>query len=351
MNYISGFLLILFSFNGFAVMKHVAAYLDGLKGFSGVVAVKHGELVPFKKAYGYANYEFDIPNMLTTRFCIASITKTFTAVLVMKLVEEGKVRLEDPINRYIPDFAGGDTITVHHLLTHTSGIRNYRHTDAIFDGRTLAEMVDLIKKWDLDFEPGTNYRYGNTGYLLLAYIVELVCGQPFDQCMQHYIFGPAGMVNSGSIADENVIKRKAQGYTQHGESLHTVPGPIAPLTLLGNGNLYASADDLFRFVTALRRGLLIDRYRLIKMTSKHVAMESSGDRYHAYGLFVDKKEGKNCIEMTGALRGYLSTLIHFPDEDITVVILTNVEDRDLFLEVVQELPKLVLKDIKNVEVD
>jgi len=340
-------LTLLLSYN-ICDMSVVETYLNTVSGFSGAVAVMHGKDVIFKHCYGYANYEFDIANNETALFCIASITKSFTAIAIMKLQEMGKLNVHDPISKYIPDFTQGDTITLHHLLTHMSGVRNYYrycgHADDIFTCDTLDQMVDIIKRWELDFGRGSTYCYSNTGYLLLAYIVEKVSEASFEAFLSEHIFKPAGMCNSGSIASGSVIKYKAQGYVRQGGTLCNARIPVIPLTLLGNGDLYASIDDMMRWIDALCAGKIVSHDSLQIIMGKHIAMEGSTDRFYGYGWFVDKQDGKSYIECSGALVGFLSKVIRFVDEDITIVILTNVEDREQFCEVVETLSELVLKN-------
>lgn len=327
-------------------MKNISDYLHNLKGFSGAVAIKQGSQLLFKECYGYANYEFDVPNNNDTRFCIASITKPFTALALMKLQEMGKLTVHDSISKFIPDFPKGDVITLHHILTHTSGIRNYRSTDAIFSRYyTLKEMVDVFTQWELDFEPGSMYRYGNTGYLLLAYVIEQASGMTFDQFIAEHIFTLANMTCSGSVADGSIIKHKAHGYFRQHDKLFNAPIAVAPLTLLGCGNLYASIDDMIRYMDALFDGKIVSPGSMQKLIDKHIPMESSIIRFYGYGWFVDKLNGKTYIECTGGLRGFLSRIIRFIEEDITIIILTNVEDQELFFEVTEALPKLILEAI------
>src|SRR5579863_1533099 len=168
--------------------------------FNGAVLIAHQDRVLFKKGYGYANYEFEIANTSTTKFSIASNTKLITAIVVMILQEKNLLNVHDKLDTYMTDFPHADTITLHHLLTHTSGIANYyKHWSDIADCKDLQSMVDAIKIWDLEFEPGTQYSYSNTGYLLLAYIIEKVSELSFESFLEENLFTPLHMKNSGSI--------------------------------------------------------------------------------------------------------------------------------------------------------
>ena len=322
--------------------KKIDQYLQTHKNFSGAVLIATGDTTILKKGYGKANYEFDIANDEHTKFCIASNSKTFTAVAIMQLQEKKLLNVQDQLCKYIPDFSEGDTITIHHLLTHTSGIQNYYKQWAdIGTCPDLAVMVAKIKAWELEFEPGCKYAYSNTGYLLLAYIIEKISGLSFEQYLQKNIFAPLNMHESGSVCSGNVIKNKASGYVLQNGKLCNASYIQSPLTLVGNGDIYSSLHDLHIFYDALFAGKIITKNSLETMMAQHVPMEGSNERFHGYGFFIDNIEGKRIVEYSGGLVGYLSKVVRFIDGGVTIVIVTNVEDRDEFAKICEDLLKLV----------
>ncbi|RYE47083.1 MAG: class A beta-lactamase-related serine hydrolase, partial [Sphingobacteriales bacterium] len=176
--------------------------------FNGTVLVaKRGEIL-LNKGYGYSNAEKKTANAAHTVFGIASITKTFTSALILKLQEAGKLSVQDPLSKFDPDFPNGNKITVHHLLTHTSGLSDYindpafRKTDQSKE-QTLSAMMGFFKNKPLDFEPGTKFRYSNSGYTMLGYIIEKVTGKSYASALQQLVFKPLGMENTSYGPDLN----------------------------------------------------------------------------------------------------------------------------------------------------
>ncbi len=329
--------------HGVASNQKIDEYLRNQKDFSGAVLVTCNDSVILKKGYGYASYEFDIPNDCATKFPIGSNTKSFAAVAILLLAQKNLLSVQDSLNKYIPGFP--DSITIHHLLTHTSGISNYyNHWDAIARCSSLEEMIGVAKTWNLDFKPGTQYSYSNTGYLILAHLVEKIAGCSFETFLKENIFERAEMKNSGSICDGRLVKNKASGHWMQNGNLCATPAVNSPLTLAGNGDLYASLDDMHSWTQALFSGTLLDEKHLNLLLYPHVAMQSSIDRFHAYGWFVDKKLGKRVVEYSGALVGYLSAVIRFIDDKVTIVVLTNREDFDQFTKIVDELPLIMFSE-------
>lgn len=306
-----------------AIDAHIRQY----QSFSGTVLVAQRSSILFRKAYGCANYEFEVLNELATRFPIASNTKLFTAVAIMLLQEKGMLGVHDPVEKYVPGFL--KTVTIHHLLTHTSGVPNYyKCWDSICRCKDLTQMMDTIKTWPLEFEPGSRYCYSNTGYLILAHIIETISGATYETFLQEQIFNPLGMYSTGSICSEQVITRKASGYQIKNSVFYNAPSITHPITLLGNGDLYSTADDVHIFMQALFSGAIINQESLDSLISRHVLMDGSEERAHGYGCFIDIRNGKQIVEYSGSLVGFLSRLVHIVDDNLTVIMLTNREDRD-----------------------
>jgi len=181
------------------------------------LVAKEGEVI-YRKAFGMANLELDVPLKPENVFRIGSITKQFTSCAIMKLIEEGKLSLEDDITDHIADFpTSGHTITIEHLLTHTSGIKSYtsiQHlmVEYVRKDLTPIEAIDLFKNEPMDFEPGEQYLYNNSAYFILGYIIELVSGQTYEEYIDENFFQPLGMENSYYGNTSRIIPNRAAGY-------------------------------------------------------------------------------------------------------------------------------------------
>ncbi len=322
--------------------EKIEQYMQNHTDFSGAILVAEKENILFKKCYGCANYEFQIPFACDTKFPIASNTKTFTAVAILQLQEKELLTISDTLNTYIPGFS--DEITIQHLLTHTSGIPNYyKRWDSIVHLTSLSQMIDTIKTWPLEFTPGSKYAYSNTGYLILAHIIEHITKKPFDAYMQDAIFTPLGMRHSGSLSIETMIPHKASGYQQKKGHICPAPSIVNPATLTGSGDLYACIDDMHRWTHNLFSGNVIHTESLDLLLKPYIQTGSSPERFYGLGCFIDTIAGKKCFEHGGGLVGYQSKVIHFLDEKITLIILSNIENDDLFFKICDELPQLIFK--------
>jgi CubicO group peptidase (beta-lactamase class C family) len=186
--------------------------------FNGSALVAEHSQVVLKKGYGLANMEWNIPNAPDTKFRLGSITKQFTATLILQSVEQGKIDLKAPVTRYLPDYPArtGDKVTIHHLLNHTSGIPGYTETPSFGekarDPFTPAEFIKTFAGLDLFFEPGTRFSYSNSGYFLLGVILEKVTGQPYQNLLRERIFDPVGMNDSGYDSTRPLMMKRAAGY-------------------------------------------------------------------------------------------------------------------------------------------
>jgi CubicO group peptidase (beta-lactamase class C family) len=206
------------------IADQIATYLSAFAdtgNFSGAVLVARGDKVLFRRAYGMANYELQVPNTPETRFHIASVSKPFTAAAILQLQEQGRLNVADHVSRYLPDFPNGDRITLDNLLTHTSGIPNVNNLpDYDLFARAPHSLPELVAKFAdlaLDFQPGANYRYSNSNYNLLALVVEKVSRESYGDYLRKHIFDPAGMRDSGHDGDAlRLIPSAASGYEPYG---------------------------------------------------------------------------------------------------------------------------------------
>jgi len=288
-----------------AIDAYVAPYIR-FHAFSGVVLVARGEEVLAARSYGMANYEFGVPNTLGTRFRIASITKRFTTILLARLAEEGKLAASDTLAKYFPDFPKSDRITIAQLANHRSGIRDPEQLRGIISTNfTPVQVVAILAREPLASEPGETYAYTTANYAVLAAILEKVTGRSFAQLMKSYIYDPAGARDSGEIDSTTVVPKLASGYMPDPFSDGmSVCGPEDTSWKIGGGSSYTTAGDLHRIVRALYAG------RLMKANPLDVLP-------HRTML------GKRSFESSGAFPGANANLTYFPDEQMTVVVLSN----------------------------
>jgi CubicO group peptidase (beta-lactamase class C family) len=245
----------------------------------------------------------------------------------MRLVEQGKIGLDDPITKYVPGYnTQGRTITVLHLLTHTSGIKSYTELKRVMVDEperefTHQEMLDMIQNEPLEFEPGTKSEYCNTGYYLLGLIIENVSGKGYCAYLQDEFFGPLGLTRTRCDSNTEIIKGRAQGYNVAEEKLVNDRG-LATGTAFAAGGLLASAHDLVVWADALASGKVVSpaSYKLMSTPFK-LADGSLSDS--AFGLLIDSLDGHARIEHGGNIFGFNSTLARFPDDGVTVAVISN----------------------------
>jgi CubicO group peptidase (beta-lactamase class C family) len=308
-------------------------YIDNGK-FNGTVLVADNGKVIFKKGYGLANMEWNIPNTTDTRFRLASLTKQFTAMGIMQLVEQGKLRLDGKITDYLADYpkAAGDKITIHHLLTHTSGIPNYTDfPDYRTFERNRLKPADLIKKFSelpLTFEPGSAFAYSNSGYVLLGAIIEKVTGKTYERVLQENIFTPLQMNNTGYDAFYKVLPKRAAGYEKWGPEYENA-SYIDMSIPYAAGALYSTVEDLALWDQALYTD------KLLTASSKAILFTPYKNGY-AYGWGVGKrqvgqlKDSVQSMGHLGGLNGFNTLLLRIPENKQLVVLLHNTGGTDLW---------------------
>jgi CubicO group peptidase (beta-lactamase class C family) len=287
------------------------------KIFTGSILVARDGKILFDKSYGSANLEWDIPNSPTTKFRIASLTKQFTAASIFLLQERGKLNIDDPVRKYVPDApATWDQITIYNLLTHTSGIPNsYDGITSWSQTKTPEELVAAFRNKPLDFEPGKTRKYSNAGYYLLGYLIEKVSGQSYKEFVSENIFKPLDMKDSGYVSSSEVIRHRASGYQM---------GPAGPenarfyneTLLFSAGGLYSTTEDLLKWEQALFDGKLLSAAALKRMTApfKHD---------FACGLVVSEIDGHTAIEHAGDMDGFTSDMVYYVDDKVVVIVLNN----------------------------
>src|SRR5882762_8011074 len=293
-----------------ALQRRVDAYFAAAvagKDFSGSVLIARGDSVLVRKGYGLASNEFEIAATPETRYVIASLTTTFTAAAIVRLRDQGRLHLDDTLSRYLPAFPHGPRITIRQLLGHASGVANPDYVSLFGRQVSLDEIIAEIGKQPLQFAPGTDSRYSNACYNLLAAVIEEISGRPYGAALRDLVFGPVGMSSSGDASDGATVPRLATPYVAG-------PGPARARVAEGNysadvgaGSVHSTVDDLFRWARAIQT----DRVFTL------------GSIPYAYGWGQRKLAGGRWLEQTGLLDGWVSNLYVGLDSAIVVVVLGN----------------------------
>jgi CubicO group peptidase (beta-lactamase class C family) len=302
-------------------MDQIAQSYLSNKQYMGSVLVARNDDVLFSKGYGSANLEWNIPNTPSTKFRLGSLTKQFTAACILLLEERGKLKVEDPIKKYMPDApAAWDKITIYNLLTHTAGIPNFTglpEYSRMEPFNTPPEkIVGMFRDKPLDFEPGERMSYSNSGYVVLGYLIEKITGASYEKFVQENIFGPLGMKDSGYDSNTVVISRRASGYSPSPAGLVNA-GFVHMSIPFSAGALYSTTEDLLRWEQGLFDGKLLSEESLKKMT-----MPNKSD--YAFGLISRTTEGHKQIWHNGGIEGFNTSMAYYPDSKICVIVLANV---------------------------
>lgn len=311
-----------------AKIHEVLALAHKYRQFNGAALVAENGKVVYKGAFGMANIEWNIPNAPDTKFRLGSITKQFTAMLTLQLIEQGKIKLDGKISDYLTDYRKdiGDKVTVHHLLTHTSGIPSYTDQPGFFENvsRNPYKVSDFVKKYasgDLAFEPGSKFTYNNSGYFLLGAIIEQVTGKSYEQALKENILDPAGMKNTGYDHHNTIIPKRATGYSKTPDGYTNAPYLDMSIPYAA-GSMYSTVEDLYLWDQALYTD------KLISAQSKAMMYKPFLDDY-AYGWVVRNASFKQndkpvqVISHGGGINGFTTTIVRYPDEKNLIVMLDN----------------------------
>jgi CubicO group peptidase (beta-lactamase class C family) len=291
------------------------------KTFMGSVLVARDGEVLLSEGFGFANLEWQVPNMPTTKFRLGSITKQFTAAAILLLAERGKLSLEDPIEKHWPEApAAWHSVTIYHVLTHTGGIPNLtsfpEFTTFKLSPSPVEKTVALFKDRPLEFVPGSQMRYSNSGYVLLGYLIERISGQSYAAFLRNNIFEPLSMHDTGYDAHAEIIERRAAGYSPSPNGFAN--SPYIDMTIPGGaGGLYSTTEDLLRWTQGLFGGTLLTGASLEKMTTPFK------DDY-ALGVASRERNGRKVISHDGGIEGFNTSLMYYPAEKVTIVVLGNV---------------------------
>ena len=310
-----------------------------------VIGVARGGEPLVIRGYGLANLEHGVPVSENTVFRIGSVTKQFTAAAILLLAEEGRLTLDDTLDAYFPDFPRASEVTIRQLLQHTSGIANYTSREGFMadtaplahdSARMVAYMAAAPQPYD--FDPGTGWSYSNSGYMFLDYIAEAAAGQPLADVLQERIFAPLGMDDTRMDSEAEIVAGRAQGYdaAPDAPSGFTNAPHLSLSVAAGAGAIRSTARDLLVWTHALLSGdvlseeslaLMLEPARLNDGSLASSALESppaalSGMDY-GLGIMTGERHGHRFIGHGGSIPGFNASLIHYPDEDVTIVLLVN----------------------------
>jgi CubicO group peptidase (beta-lactamase class C family) len=302
--------------------------------FQGSVLVADKGQVILQKGYGLANVELNVPNRPETKFRLGSLTKQFTAVLVLQLAAEGKLRLDGKVSDYVSECpkATGERITLHHLLTHQSGIPNYTTPEFIARrSRDFFSPLDLAAVfWEkpLDFEPGAKYSYSNSGYHMLGLVVEKVAGKPYEQVLRERILDPLQMGDTGYDHSEAILPQRASGYSKTPEGLQNAA--FANMSIpYSAGGMYSTVLDLRKWDAALYTERLLPGKSLDLLFQP--AVKLGADRAYGYGWMLStwtlpaSKRQLRVQEHFGGINGFSSVIARLPEDRSLIVVLANLQ--------------------------
>ena len=301
--------------------------------FNGSVLVSEQGKVIYKKGFGMANMEWDIPNQPNTKHLIASITKQFTAMLILQLVAEGKLDLQEPITTYLPDYpkGSGDIITTHHLLTHTSGIPDYTEFPKFMEDESRnpyspAAFVKTFDEKELDFKPGEKYSYSSSGYFILGVLIEKLSGKSYEQILKDKIFTPLNMKDTGYDNHKDILKNRAAGYEK--ENGNYINSSYLDMTIpYAAGSLYSTVEDLYKWDQALYTTTILPKEYMTMYFKPYIP--AFDKKHYAYGWEVgyDKigssKDSIYTIGHDGSINGFNTNISRATSDKSLVVLLNN----------------------------
>lgn len=310
------------------IAEQINSYLEPLaqdRKFCGaVLASKNGEIL-LSHGYGQANLEFKVNNTPKTKFRIGSITKTFTAVSILQLVQTGLLNLDDPISRYYPNQKDGDQITIRHLLNHTSGIPNYTDDPRMLEWSVQPSPPDkLIERFsqnELEFVPGDKYLYSNSGYVLLGSLLEQISGQSYELYLKDNIFEPLGMKNSGVDVPSYILDSRAAGYHLNEEGTLFNSPYFDPSNAYAAGAIFSTVEDMHIWDQALYTEQLLKKPFIEQMFTPY---KGEHDYSYGYGWIIQDTPYGKLVAHSGGIPGFSSILLRFIDTGVCVVALSNI---------------------------
>ena len=303
-------------------IDQIAERYASLNKFNGSILVAQRGKILLQKGFGYRDVSEKLPNDPQTIFQVGSITKEFTAAVILQLADKNRLSLSDPLSKYYPDFPKGDSITIHNLLTHTSGIFNYSDTQDIW--QTSSERTDedavisFLKSKPLGFKPGEKFSYSNSGYMILAYIIQHVTGKRYETVVTDMILKPLHMTRSGFDFTARNDKNKAKGYWTFSVAEYREGPPTNPTQFIGSGEMYSTVNDLYRWHKGLEAGKILSK-KLQQQAYRRFTKE------YGYGWeMLDSIGSRQVIGHAGRmLNGFESKMVRVPDDDVFIILLNN----------------------------
>ena len=302
--------------------------------FNGAVLVAEEDEILYKKGFGFANMEWDIKNQPDTKFRIGSITKQFTAMLIVQLCAENKLDIHAPISTYLPKYPkeNGDRITIHHLLTHTSGIPDSYETpnekEIRPDNQSPEKLVSQFWALPLEFTPGEKFSYCNAGYTLLGYMIEKISNQSYEQVLQDKILTPLKMKNTGFDKHRPILKNRASGYFKSWGEFYNA-NYIDMSVAYAAGALYSTVEDLFLWDQALYSDQLLSQNYMDLLFTQHIP-DPDYQGYYGYGWSIQDKPLGNSgdqvqtIGHDGVIDGFCAVFTRIPSSKSSIILLSNV---------------------------
>lgn len=313
-----------------AIDEYVQSEMQRQKipGLSLLVA-KDGKTVR-AKGYGLANAELQVPVKPETIFQSGSMGKQFTATAVMMLVEQGKVRLDDPITAYLPSSpVAWNQVTVRELLSHTGGFTDYPKDFDLRKDYTEPELLKIVGGTPLAFEPGTKWSYSNLGYLTLGILIHQVTGQFYGDYLRDHIFQPLGMTTTRIINEADIIPNRSAGYRLVNGELKNQEWVSPTLNTTADGSLYFSTLDLAKWDAALYTEKVLKRASLEQMwTPVKLKNGEINSGHYGFGWFIENKDGQRVVSHEGEWQGFTCYITRHMDNKLTVVVLTNLASDD-----------------------
>ena len=300
--------------------------------FSGSILVaREGEIL-LSKGYNYANWELKAPNSSQTKYRISSITKPFTATLIMMLNEEGLIDLEDELCTYLPDCpVHWQEIKIRNLLNHTSGVPEYTTLlggdNASRDPHNVAGLVDLFREEPLAFAPGESFQYSNSNFILLGAVIEQATGDRYEEFLEKAVLNPLEIENSGLDYHSQILKDRAAGYQIQGRVLVNAPY-LDMSNAYATAGMYSTVEDLYRFDQALYSDQLLNQRSQEIMFTPYFGLDGSGGEY-GYGWQISEFEGHRKVGHIGGINGFHTSLGRYLDDEVTIILLSNIETEDI----------------------
>ncbi len=293
---------------------------------SASIAIVQAGVIAYLQAYGDGRIEPRQPALPSMRYSIGSISKQFTAAAILLLTEQGRLSLDDPVSRFIPNLSRGNEVTIREMLSHTSGYQDFWPQDYVppfmLQPITADKILDLWARKPLDFDPGTEWQYSNTNFVIAGLIVEKASGQPLLQFLSEHIFVPLGMKSVINIDQERLTETDATGYLRYAIGPPRIAPKVGKGWLFAAGELAMPAEDLAKWDISLMNQTVLKPASYAEMERETLLKNGLGTRY-GLGVAVRQEFGHRAIEHGGEVSGFTAENMVFPDEKLVVVVLTN----------------------------